>query len=81
MMAGLLILSRQIHRMAMWATIVFSVVVGVTGTMLKLGIGDFRIREIHSDLSLFLSLSLGVMVATGLLMYLSPTLVRLAKKD
>lgn len=79
-MIKILTLSRQIHRIAMWAVVVFGLVMGVTGTMLKFSLGTIAIRQIHNNLSIFLVVALAFMIVTGLVMYFSSTLVRFSQK-
>ena len=80
MTTELYLLAKKIHRIFLFCTTFLVLVMAVTGTLLKYSFiaGKFTfinlvtIRSLHNNLSPFLSISLFVMMTTGLIMYLYP---------
>jgi len=79
--------SRKIHRLAMWFTMVLGAFMGGTGILLEsslegerewlVSIFDLNLtRQLHGSTGKWLSLSLFIMIATGLIMWVYPLWVR-----
>lgn len=77
-------IAKKIHRVLVLATIVLSVVMGLSGILLKystialvLPFVDLgSVRYIHNQISPFLTVVLLIMATTGGLMYLAPWLTK-----
>jgi len=88
-MIKLIIFTRKIHRIFVLIITVFSIIMAFSGIILKypfisakitfLDLG--MIRYVHNQLSPFFTITLMIMLVTGLLIYLTPWLNKITKKN
>lgn len=83
MLNKLYIWSRKIHRLVLFAVVALTLLMGTTGLFMKytefadsLNIDQGLIRYLHNQLSVYFAIVLGVMMCTGLFMYIFPILAR-----
>ena len=76
--------SRKAHRLLVVLVVILSLVMIITGTVMKypdlLPLDPFLSRRIHNIVSTFFSIVLFCMMVTGGFLYLFPWLVKLTKK-
>jgi len=79
MMIKLYLFTKLIHRLSLYATSFFVLFMSLTGIVLKYSffkkfssIDMGLIRYLHGELSIYFVAALGVMMLTGLYMYLFP---------
>lgn len=83
----LYIWSKKIHRLAMWITIVLSILMGSTGLLLEAEISGQRsglrslfnmkaVRSLHGATGKWLVLALSIMIMTGLVMWAYPLWIK-----
>ena len=79
----LYLFSKKIHRIMMSVTITLVLVMSSTGGLLKfpqlaeaVGVDSGLIRFLHNQFSLFFSMSLMLMMLTGLALYLIPEILK-----
>lgn len=82
MITKLYLLSKKIHRLCLFATIMLIFVMGGTGVIMKYPgffdaipfIDPILMRGIHAELSIYFLIALTIMMLTGTYMYLFPIL-------
>ena len=80
MTTKLYLLAKKIHRIFLFSTTLLVLIMALTGSLLKYSfiaskfsfINLLLMRNLHNNLSPFLTISLLVMMTTGLIMYLYP---------
>lgn len=71
------LLSRKIHRIAMFVMVPLSLIMIVTGVLMEEGIYLFPgERQLHSTFSITFSVLLTVMMMTGIVLYVYPLLIK-----
>lgn len=82
-MIKLYLFSKSLHRLAMFALIILTILMGITGLYLKyswlnklLPFDLTLLRYIHNEMSPYFTVALTVMMITGIVMYVFPLLRR-----
>lgn len=83
MMIKLYLWAKSIHRLFLYLTSFLVLFMSITGILLKYSIFknisflDLNlIRSLHNDMSIYIVVSLGLMMTTGVFMYIFPLLRR-----
>lgn len=83
-MSSLYLLSKKIHRITMFIAVVLILLMTFTGTFMKFPfllkyvgfLNVIQLRQLHSTFSPYFSLTILVMLVTGVFMYLYPYLIK-----
>ena len=82
-MTKLYLLSKTIHRLFLYLISYMIIFMSVTGVILKYSFFSDRayidlglIRYLHNEFSIYFAVSLGIMMLTGIMMYLFPLIRR-----
>ncbi len=89
MLNKLYLWSRKLHRVFLFAVVVLTLLMGVTGLFMKytsfaksVGVNPGLIRYLHNQMSGYFTIVLVIMMLTGIFMYVSPIFVaRRVKKQ
>ena len=83
MITKLYLWTKEIHRLFIYLTSFLIFIMSITGMLLKFSIFKSLslldlglVRSLHNDFSIYFAISLGIMMITGIYMYLFPILRR-----